>query len=566
MKAVLFVLFISFALGVVHRAHPCNFMGTCRSHDYQLIGRANRGNSHTITLHLRQNDFAASCPSLLAAVSDPSSPTYGNYLSFEEIRALTWDEEAISVVEKFLDDNRIPKEQRTIAPNGEYIRVTTNVGVIEKVFSAKFFNFQSVQRRKVIVRSESYTIPSELVDFVDTINGIRNFPVYSKHSKIVGLSHFTNGSVTPQLIWTTYSMPNETDSTPLADQSVFEALGQSFSPSDLNLFQQTYHLPIQKVKKVIGPNSPDQCATNPDSCGEANLDVQYIMAMAQSSPTIYWSIGQGGDIFLDFIEQVAADKNPPQVFSISYGGDEGLQDVNDMLRFNTETCKMGLRGLTLFTSSGDDGVAGAGARGNPSACGFNPQYPANCPYVTTVGATMGPESGKPETACTSNNGSIITSGGGFSNIFGRPSWQRHAVSHYLSSGVLPPSGSFNSSGRAYPDVAALGNAYNVFIGGKLYKVSGTSASSPVFCAMVSLVNGDREIRGKKPLGFLNPLLYSIHKQVFNDITVGENNCAAADSHPTCCKHGFHAAKGWDPVTGRGSIDFKRFAQILATLP
>lgn len=291
------------------------------------------------------------------------------------------------------------------------------------------------------------------------------------------------------------------------------------------------------------------------------------MAMAQGSPTIYWSIDENvGDIFLDFIEEVAKDPSPPQVFSISYGGPEHLQDVNDVIRFNTESCKMGLRGLTLFASSGDDGVAGSEARSDPSQCAFNPQYPANCPYVTIVGATMGPESGKPETACQSNTGSIITTGGGFSNLFAQPSWQSSSVQNFLNTGNLPPQNLFNSTGRAYPDVSALGNAYHVVIGGQDYQVSGTSASSPVFCAMVTLVNGDRETQGKKPLGFLNPLLYSLDASIYNDITSGSNNCCAGQGSPVCCQYGFSCTTGWDPVTGLGSIDFTKFAAALVDLP
>lgn len=84
---------------------------------------------------------------------------------------------------------------------------------------------------------------------------------------------------------------------------------------------------------------------------------------------------------------------------------------------------------------------------------------------------------------------------------------------------------------------ALGNAYNVVIGGRTYQLSGTSAATPVFCAMVNLVNSDREVRGKSTLGFLNPLLYSIDYAAFNDITKGENNCAAGQGSPVCCQYG-----------------------------
>lgn len=161
---------------------------------------------------------------------------------------------------------------------------------------------------------------------------------------------------------------------------------------------------------------------------------------------------------------------------------------------------------------------------------------ANVPYITTVGATMGPESGNPEVVCQSDAGSIITSGGGFSRHFDQPSYQAQAVKTYLSTGPkLPPTSMFNAKGRGYPDVASLGNAYNVVIGGNTYQVSGTSAASPVFCAMVTLVNGDREVNGKSPLGFLNPVLYKVDKSVYNDITSGENQCCAGQGNPVCCQ-------------------------------
>jgi len=53
-------------------------------------------------------------------------------------------------------------------------------------------------------------------------------------------------------------------------------------------------------------------------------------------------------------------------------------------------------------------------------------------------------------------------GGGFSNVFPRPSYQDRAVKAYLQSNAtshLPPSSLFNASGRAFPDVSLLG--YNL---------------------------------------------------------------------------------------------------------
>jgi tripeptidyl-peptidase I len=56
----------------------------------------------------------------------------------------------------------------------------------------------------------------------------------------------------------------------------------------------------------------------------------------------------------------------------------------------------------------------------------------------------------------------FTSGGGFSDFFSRPEYQQTSVQRYLDSGAGPPSDAFNASGRAYPDVAALGVGLQVY--------------------------------------------------------------------------------------------------------
>lgn len=70
--------------------------------------------------------------------------------------------------------------------------------------------------------------------------------------------------------------------------------------------------------------------------------------------------------------------------------------------------------------------------------------------------------------------------------------------------------------------------------------SGTSASTPVFASVISLINDRLMEAGKSPLGFLNPFLYSAAgRAALNDITEGSN--------PGCNTTGFAAAAGWDPV-------------------
>ena len=205
--------------------------------------------------------------------------------------------------------------------------------------------------------------------------------------------------------------------------------------------------------------------------------------------------------------------------------------------------------------------------------------PASSPWVTAVGATMGPESGEHtnlvETVCSAASGSAITSGGGFSIIYGRPSWQTSAVSTYLTNtGQTFTGNSYvylasTTATRGLPDVSLMGNKYIVVIGGKQYALSGTSASSPALAGFISLANSQRFLSGKGSLGFLNPTLYAGAASIYNDIVSGNINnyydspTKGGAGITTCAALGFAAATGWDPATGLGTPKFAAWSAYLA---
>ena len=102
-------------------------------------------------------------------------------------------------------------------------------------------------------------------------------------------------------------------------------------------------------------------------------------------------------------------------------------------------------------------------------------------------------------------------------------------------------------------MSAQGVGYQVTIAGQVTPVDGTSASTPLFASVVSLINDELIAAGKSPLGFLNPFLYA-NPNAFLDVTTGDN--------PGCNTNGFPASSGWDPVTGLGTPNFGELKSLL----
>ena len=278
----------------------------------------------------------------------------------------------------------------------------------------------------------------------------------------------------------------------------------------------------------------------------------------------------------------------PKVISISYGGDEQGFPMAYADRQCSEFMKLGLQGTTVIISSGDSGVGensgcivsdplGWNATTSTGTDGviFNPDWASSCPYVTAVGSTV-----LPTGASVHADAEIATtrfpSGGGFSNFFSTPDFQASAVSSYLKnnqdpsnpssfrsyvatngSGVGANGGIFNSGGRGYPDVAAVGDNVVIYYQGQAQLIGGTSASAPIFASMITLINEQRLNAGKSAVGFINPLMYA-HPEAFNDITNGSN--------PNCGTTGFLAVPGWDPVTGLGTPNFPALLQLFTAQP
>ncbi|KAJ6575874.1 peptidase S8/S53 domain-containing protein [Mycena sp. CBHHK59/15] len=386
---------------------------------------------------------------------------------------------------------------------------------------------------------------------------------------------------------------------------IVEYSPNSFVPSDMDVFANIYATDLVSKRPnivSIDGGALQTTQTGFDWNGESNLDLQYGMALVTGAqPVTLYQTGDQveGASFNDFLDALDGtyctanggdDPNDDAVYPDPFGGYQGPKACGtvtpakvistsysyneaDLTPFYTnrqcnEYAKLGLMGVTFLYSSGDNGVAGnsalcLNADGSQSTSGtrFNPTFPGSCPYITSVGATQvlpGHTVLNPESACAS----VIYSGGGFSNYFAIPDYQKTQVTSYLANHKPPyVAGQYNSSGtvRAFPDLSANGANYVVAVQGQFYLVFGTSASAPVVGAILTLVNDARLNAGKSPIGFINPTIYSsAFASAFNDVTNGNN--------PGCGTQGFSAVKGWDPVTGLGTPNFPKLMKLWLALP
>jgi len=228
-----------------------------------------------------------------------------------------------------------------------------------------------------------------------------------------------------------------------------------------------------------------------------------------------------------------------------------------------------------------------------------PIYPAESNFTTTVGSTTLVEAQRgfgslndPSTApicqqqyaCATGNLEVPTmanntyyvwsSGGGLGVTTPLPSYQVAAAQNFINvatkQGTMPPPKFANYQGRQYPDLSSVGDRILIVANGGLAISGGTSASTPIWAAVIALLNDARAQHGKKPLGFLNPLLYKMYSacgngKCFQKVVGGNNNWSRNQAR--ACTYGYTAIpNAFDPVTGFGSPNYLGLKAYVLSLP
>ena len=325
---------------------------------------------------------------------------------------------------------------------------------------------------------------------------------------------------------------------------------------------------------------------------EVALDVEWAHATAPlanimlvATPTAE-TLGVQGFPQMMNAEQALIDSHQVDVISQSFGSGEGASNngLATFAQLRQAFVDAQANHVSVFASSGDGGstntlktpVKTPDLIPYPSVI-----WPASDPLVTAVGGTylctnpvvgsMTADDTMPPRSCTSKPGdrepAWIPSGGGYSIVFSRPSYQDVLPPGSTYVGSSPGAPGVNSNMRGVPDVAyqassrtgvlvylTEGNttASGAGCGGASpcstgwYTVGGTSSSSPQWGGLIALAD---QMAGRD-LGFVNPALYAIANDPAKyaaDFYDPFQNCNQTSAIPGWC-----ASPGWDAVTGLGT--------------
>ena len=222
------------------------------------------------------------------------------------------------------------------------------------------------------------------------------------------------------------------------------------SPEDLSRFMSAFRndaLSATFSSDLVDPGDEH----NGQYAMEANLEMQYAQAIAFPTQHTYYATRRDkliwsaddyepdeGDAFLVWMRYVFSEPTLPQTIITSVGVYERSVPPDYADAVCELFAKLGTGGVSVLSSSGDQGVGPKNCKDNSGNEQFMPKFPSTCmcdvfslfssstqahclpqrygfagPFVTSVGGTT---NSYPEVAAS-------LSGGGFSNYFARPEYQ-----------------------------------------------------------------------------------------------------------------------------------------------
>jgi kumamolisin len=375
------------------------------------------------------------------------------------------------------------------------------------------------------------SIPAELEPLLQAVFGLDNRPQARPmfHRAVKGNQvvrpRDSSTSFAPIQMGQLYNYPAQADGSGQCIGLI--ELGGGFRQQDMEQFFSGAGLALPAITAQSVDGAVNSPSTADSADGEVALDIEVAGSIAPQAKIVVYFAPNTDQGFLDAITSAIHDDiNRPSVVSISWGSAESDWTQQAMDQFDQSFQSAAALGVTITVAAGDNGSSDGQTDGKAHV-----DFPASSPNVLACGGTR--LTATAETVWNDGNGNAT--GGGISDIFPVPDYQ--AQTKLPASVNAPP-----TKGRGVPDVAANADAetgYQVLVDGESMVIGGTSAVAPLMAGLLARCNQQLG----RPVGFVNPKIYTVGESPFKDITVG-NNITAKDG-------GYSAAKGWDACTGLG---------------
>jgi len=328
-------------------------------------------------------------------------------------------------------------------------------------------------------------------------------------------------------------------------------LGGGYHQTDLDVYMEGLGFRAPKITAV----SVDGASTMPrdpyGADGQVTLDLEVISAVVPRAEIVIYFAPNTERGFLRAVTAAAkGDTFDPSVLCISWGQSEAAWRREAITNMDKALATAAARGITVCCGAGNNGPTGGANDGRAHV-----DFPASSPHVLACGGTQitATEDSLIRNEVVWNDHSKGVTGGGFSEIFPVPAWQKDTfMSQSIRSGKL--------RGRGVPDVAANASprsGYQVLQDGKWIVLGGTTAAAPLWAGLIARINQGLGQR----VGFLNEVLYRNlgPAGVLRDITDGSTK------EEKRAELGYQAGIGWDPCTGWGAPNGQRLLTALKVL-
>lgn len=505
----------------------------------------------------------AALDQLVAAQHDPSSPYYHQWLTPEDFgQRFGIAESDIRTVVRWLESHGMQVEEVT---NGRRLILFSGTAAqVSQAFHTQIQRYQARGETHYANASEPQ-IPQALAAVVAGPVSLHDFRSSTAHANAAAVTpNYTSGGshyLAPADLATIY------DVTPLYSAGV-DGSGQTIAivgrtnihVSDVRAFRSMYGLPANDPQIIV--NGSDPGIVSAGEVTEALLDVEWSGAVAKNATIKFVVSPSTSTDGVSLSAQYIVNHNLAPVMSTSFGLCEAYEGSGGNAFWNSLWQQAAAQGITSFVSSGDSGAAGCdGGSASSGTHGAGVNGLCSSPYSVCVGGTQFSDSNAslywrssntsgsqasalgyiPEVVWNeSPSGGLWSGGGGASTVYTKPSWQ--------SGPGVPADGR-----RDVPDVslaAAAHDGYLIYMNGSTGVVGGTSAASPAFAGLMSLVVQNSGARQ----GNANPAFYALARlqqqaggaAVFHDITSGNNSVPGVT--------GFTAGTGYDRASGLGSVD------------